>query len=296
MHNAKKGGEFGANGEWYKGGQFVADKEDTVKGLYMPKGPRKVCIAPYEWVEADWDKYGIWGEIKDFVAVESKWNEETRKSEVVCVNLSLPIECYDVNAAVRSTRTAGRLKTVDGYEKTGWFKRHRAYYGSLLARWIEGERFISESELANLAKACDTGRRCYRGCNKIGIADVATIADCDIGAAYETAYAKSLTVKTTEEYRKSLFSEGGYIGEIGEKVSFVGTVKFLKSFDGIYGTSFIVKFADGNGNAVVWFASNPPDCIEEGAKVNVTGTVKNHNERDGEKQTVVTRCKVQLAA
>lgn len=31
-HHAKKGGEIGANGEFYKGGQFVADSEYTVKG------------------------------------------------------------------------------------------------------------------------------------------------------------------------------------------------------------------------------------------------------------------------
>ena len=29
---AKTGGEFGPNGEWYTGGQFIANSEDTIKG------------------------------------------------------------------------------------------------------------------------------------------------------------------------------------------------------------------------------------------------------------------------
>ena len=43
MHKAIAGGEIGANGEFYKGGQFVADNPDTIKGNgYTPRGPRKV--------------------------------------------------------------------------------------------------------------------------------------------------------------------------------------------------------------------------------------------------------------
>ena len=50
-HNAKSGGEIGANGEFYKGGQFVADCPDTVKGMrYIAKNPRKIEIEPRKWI------------------------------------------------------------------------------------------------------------------------------------------------------------------------------------------------------------------------------------------------------
>lgn len=49
-HQAKKGGEYGANGEWYKGGQFV----NTIAGNEKRTGSRKkttrkVEVAPYKW-------------------------------------------------------------------------------------------------------------------------------------------------------------------------------------------------------------------------------------------------------
>lgn len=50
-HNAKSGGEIGANGEFYKGGQFVADNPDTVKGArYIENNPRKIEIEPHKWI------------------------------------------------------------------------------------------------------------------------------------------------------------------------------------------------------------------------------------------------------
>ncbi len=39
MPRARKGGAIGANGEFYKGGQFIANSEDTVKGASMSWEP-----------------------------------------------------------------------------------------------------------------------------------------------------------------------------------------------------------------------------------------------------------------
>lgn len=52
-HNAKAGGEIGANGEYYKGGQFVADNPNTSKKHGSFKNSHKIEIEPYTWVEAD---------------------------------------------------------------------------------------------------------------------------------------------------------------------------------------------------------------------------------------------------
>lgn len=58
-HNAKSGGEIGANGEYYKGGQFVADNPNTAKGMAQKKGQRKIQIAPYKWVIAKENEFAI---------------------------------------------------------------------------------------------------------------------------------------------------------------------------------------------------------------------------------------------
>jgi hypothetical protein len=47
---AKRGGEVGPNGEFYKGGAFIATTPDYPKGKAKPKGKiRKQEIAPYKW-------------------------------------------------------------------------------------------------------------------------------------------------------------------------------------------------------------------------------------------------------
>lgn len=52
MARAKKGGEFGANGEWYEGGKFLNTvPENHKKEGSKPKKARKVEVEPYKWVE-----------------------------------------------------------------------------------------------------------------------------------------------------------------------------------------------------------------------------------------------------
>ena len=58
-HKAKAGGEIGANGEFYKGGQFVADNPNTAKGSNPKKSQHKIQIEPYKWVVADADEFPI---------------------------------------------------------------------------------------------------------------------------------------------------------------------------------------------------------------------------------------------
>lgn len=43
QRRAKAGGEYGANGEWYEGGKFIATKEDTIK-----VAPMRYEITPEE--------------------------------------------------------------------------------------------------------------------------------------------------------------------------------------------------------------------------------------------------------
>lgn len=47
---AKKGGQLGINGEQYKGGQFLPNHKDTVKGATKrPQSKGKQPVAPYKW-------------------------------------------------------------------------------------------------------------------------------------------------------------------------------------------------------------------------------------------------------
>lgn len=74
---AKKGGEYGANGEWYEGGKFINTVSQNRKreGSYARK-PRKWEISPYVWQVAPEGKVslycqfaGVFGKVVNGVAV-----------------------------------------------------------------------------------------------------------------------------------------------------------------------------------------------------------------------------------
>jgi hypothetical protein len=75
MAQAMKGGEIGLNGEFYKGGQFVAGSETTIKGMQngakvaKPRKLRKVQIALGVWeVEPSANHYAILSGMGHFLA------------------------------------------------------------------------------------------------------------------------------------------------------------------------------------------------------------------------------------
>lgn len=92
-----------------------------------------------------------------------------------------------------------------------------------------------------------------------------------------------------------------YVGEIGDKLDIEVTFNRLftyerKAYRG-WGTERvgIYKFLDDSGNILVWNTTAYPD-VTEGAKYRITGTVAEHKEYNGDKQTVLSRCKVKEVA
>jgi len=77
-----------------------------------------------------------------------------------------------------------------------------------------------------------------------------------------------------------------YLGSISDKITFTGTPKCVFSADGQYGVTFIYVFETEKG-LVKWSTSK---CLDE-TQVTFVGTIKELVEYNGQKQTVVTRCK-----
>lgn len=99
-----------------------------------------------------------------------------------------------------------------------------------------------------------------------------------------------------EEYKQKLNAAKVYIGDLGMKVTVEATYVYTASFDTNYGRMHIHRFEDMCGNVIVWKTSKGlyyPDNLEKGDKVTIKGTIKDLNEYKGEKQTVLTRCKVE---
>lgn len=87
----------------------------------------------------------------------------------------------------------------------------------------------------------------------------------------------------------------GHLGEIKQRLRNLNVrvvmVRQYESYNYVTGapeSKTIVKFEDVSGHALVWFTGWT--TLQEGEFVSLTGTVKAHNTRDGEDQTVLTRC------
>ena len=99
-----------------------------------------------------------------------------------------------------------------------------------------------------------------------------------------------------------------YVGTVGDKyngeVTYAGSAHFkVKSFTGIgTETMYVHFFKDADGNKLVWKTGSSltkwldnGDVVqyEDGDTVMLKGTIKEHKEYKDEKQTVLTRCKVE---
>lgn len=78
-----------------------------------------------------------------------------------------------------------------------------------------------------------------------------------------------------------------WIGSVGERRVFDLTIEWAKSFDSQFGTLWINRMKDADGNVVVYKGGKA--LGEPGEKVSIKATIKAHEERDGVKQSIVNR-------
>ena len=83
-------------------------------------------------------------------------------------------------------------------------------------------------------------------------------------------------------------SKSQYIGSIGEKISAEVKLEHVFWVNTAFGMLGIHKSVDKAGNVLIWKTSADIGEFKAGT---ITGTVKEHSEYNGVKQTVLTRCK-----
>lgn len=82
-----------------------------------------------------------------------------------------------------------------------------------------------------------------------------------------------------------------HVGAIKMRTVFTLSAKTKFEYNGSYGTTHKYIFNDEFGNVIVWKASNPQDFVM-GKTYAVRGTIKNHTEYKGVKQTEISRCEI----
>ena len=150
--------------------------------------------------------------------------------------------------------------------------------------WINGQE-ASNDYMHNLKTVCSLK---YNPWNRIGIL-VSLFPtfnrDLEIQARKSEAEAKA----------KKEAQTSNHIGNVGDRIQVnVQSVKCLTSWENTFSyyptTTYLYKIVDQNGNVFTWKTSN--FLNEDESPVTIKGTVKEHSEFRGVKQTVLTRCKI----
>lgn len=81
-----------------------------------------------------------------------------------------------------------------------------------------------------------------------------------------------------------------HVGTVGERRDFTLTCQFYTAFEGAYGYVHIHGFKDADGNVFIYKGSNR--IAQRGDEVTMKATVKDHSEREGVAQTILSRPKV----
>lgn len=86
---------------------------------------------------------------------------------------------------------------------------------------------------------------------------------------------------------------GEHIGSLKESITVTGVVEMIRGIEGQFGFSTLFVFTDADGNTVKTFTgSSTFDDVQVGDTITVKGTVKEHGEYKGRKETILSRPKV----
>lgn len=99
--------------------------------------------------------------------------------------------------------------------------------------------------------------------------------------------------------------ESQHMGSVGEKITVDVEVKKVGSYESMYGDGHYLIFETTTGNTLVWYTTSPTILNElsaiktedvnwdglEGMKIKIRGTVKEHKEYKGRKNTRIVRVK-----
>jgi hypothetical protein len=106
------------------------------------------------------------------------------------------------------------------------------------------------------------------------------------------AYMRAMDMIKAKENRRAAAALSRHVGVVGEKLQTKVTLVRRIAIDSMYGTSHLHIFKDETGNTLKWFCSGSlPEFPAEGEFVEIVGTVKSHDMRDGQ-ETGLTRVKL----
>lgn len=159
---------------------------------------------------------------------------------------------------------------------TGCFRcEGRGYTSALVSSLRASARRRANADNARRAESADYA------------AEAPARAAAELAADWDAALA--------EQARRDAKAKG-HLGTVGERLRKVSaTVTLYRTYEssnyvtGRPESKAVIKF-DIDGKVAVWFTGWA--AVKEGDVVTLSGTVKDHSDRDGEEQTILTRCTI----
>lgn len=123
--------------------------------------------------------------------------------------------------------------------------------------------------------------------------DLCEIKHLGIVCSAVSAYQRAMNQQVEYAKKRESLKDSQYVGETGKRLRDVAVkIERVKALEaGNYGPRSLVTFIDDAGNLFTWFASGDRDYTP-GALVKIDGTVKDHSEYQGVKQTQLSRVAV----
>jgi len=109
-----------------------------------------------------------------------------------------------------------------------------------------------------------------------------------IEAQYQAKLAEQ--AREREERRAQERAQSEHLGSVGERLTVTAQIVCERVRDGQWGASTWFLLKTPEGHVLTWQASGT-FTVEQGEDVTLVGTVKRHDEYQGTKQTVITRCR-----
>ena len=130
--------------------------------------------------------------------------------------------------------------------------------------------------------------------NLKAVAAAEYVSDRNVGLLASAPQALARHEEKTLIREKEALKPSSHFGTEGDKIEFSGTISGVRYIESAYGTSVLYTIRnEETGNVVKWFASREAlgDSTAVGTVVTIKGTIKKHEEFNGLKSTVLTRCK-----
>lgn len=263
---------------WSELGSFLGGGDDELERDYRGgRVPTIYGILPFLRV-AIWviDNHGWMSSAKARDINAAGGNASSTRSEINCFFNPSPELLRQSEKAREQQRAFDAVYT----EKEGSYTDRAA----AILEWAK--QLVSKAELSDYERTISV----------IVTNGAVSIRHMGYAASIVAAYNREQSKKVATEIKAKAAAASQHIGTVGQKKFQVqATLQAAPSFESQFGVTVIYRFVDEQGNVIVW-KTGAGDGLDIGKRYSVVGTIKEHSEYKGTKQTVLTRCKVEELA